>query len=114
MRPYRDLLAELEVTMVPSVPRPADQGSPAPWSTTEEVGGTRRRHFWCAMKKQEVEVDFRTRSRLPLSRITGVTRCTAFDRPDDVACGRHCVESSFRHQWPPALPVFDRRRAIEV
>jgi hypothetical protein len=116
MNPYRDLLAEIELTMVPSLTRPPDPGAHplAAFSETAPRGGSRRRHFWCARKEQEVEVEFATRSPLPWSRIVGVTRCTAFDRPDDVACGRHCVEARFRRQWPPALPVVDRRRSAEA
>ena len=115
MSPYRDLLAELELTMVPS-PRPRPDGSaqmpPGGYPDAPVEGGTRRRHFWCSLKKQEVEVEFETRSFLGLPRIAGVRRCTAFDRPTDVACGRHCLDAKFRRQWPFALPVMRRRRAL--
>ena len=115
MNPFRDLLAELEVTMVPSLRRPQEPSAQGPLGGFPDIpaeGGSRRRHFWCSLKKQEVEVEFETRSHLGLPRIVGVRRCTAFDRPQDVACGRHCLDSKFRGQWPSALPVIDRRGAL--
>ncbi len=116
MNSSRDLLAELEVTMVPSLRRPPETSAQAPLGGSPDIpaaeGGSRRRHFWCSLKKQEVEVEFETRSHLGLRRMVGVRRCTAFDRPQDVACGRHCLDSKFRGQWPSALPVVDRRCAL--
>lgn len=107
MNSYRDLLAELELTMVPSTrPRPDEHAQKLRSSNADdgEAGGTRLRHFWCSVKKQAVEVEFETRPRLGLARIVDVRRCSAFDRPTDVACGRHCLDASFRRQVPFAPP----------
>jgi hypothetical protein len=101
----RDLLAEIELTMVPSLPCPSpDQYTPAT-ETADGSCGSRHRHFWCALKKEDVEVEFATRAVLGFRRIVGVRRCSAFEEPDQVACGRHCLESKFRSQWPYALPL---------
>jgi len=104
----RDLLAELELTMVPSTrPRP-DDGLMV-WSEREtersDRQGTRRRRFWCAVKKQDVEVEFETRKRLGIPRIVDVRRCTVFDRPTEVACGRHCLDAGFRNRRPFSPPL---------
>ena len=117
MSRVRDLFAELEVTMVPLPrfqPEAGAQMPPAGFLDAPSGDGWRRRHFWCPLKKLEVEVEFTTRSFLGLHRTVGVRQCTAFDQPRDVACGRHCVDSRFRRQWPAALPVMDRRRAPGV
>jgi hypothetical protein len=117
MSRVRDLFAELEVTMVPLPrfqPEAGAQMPPAGFLEAPSGDGGRRRHFWCPLKKLEVEVEFTTRSFLGLPRTVGVRQCTAFDPPRDVACGRHCLDSRFRRQWPAALPVMDRRRALEA
>ncbi|HET8529772.1 MAG TPA: hypothetical protein VFO08_01375 [Methylomirabilota bacterium] len=117
MSRFHDLLAELEVTMVP-LPRFGSEGSAqvpgAGFPDVPSADGLRRRHFWCPLKKFEVEVEFATRPFLGLPRTIGVRQCTAFDQPRDVACGRHCLDSKFRSRWPAALPIMDRRRAPEV
>lgn len=116
MSPFHDPLAEFEVTMVPSPrPRPeaVTQVLPGEFPDAPSERGSCRRHFWCALKEQEVEVEFEAKSFLGLPRTVGVRRCTAFDRPQDVACGRRCVDSRYRGQWPSALPVMERRRAVE-
>jgi hypothetical protein len=117
MSRVHDLFAELEVTMVPLPrlqPEAGAQMPPAGFLEAPSGDGGRRRHFWCPLKKLEVEVEFTTRSFLGLPRTVGVRQCTAFDQPRDVACGRHCLDSRFRRQWPAALPVMDRRRALEA
>ncbi len=110
MSPHRDLLAEIELTMVPSLRMRPGPGLYVPASEPPEAG-SRRRSFWCSLKKQEVEVEFETRAFLGFPRTVGVRRCTAFDEPENVACGRHCLDSKYRRQWPPALPIADRRPA---
>ena len=111
---HRDLLAELELTMVPSLSiRPA-AGLCAPASELTEAAarsGSCRRNFWCSLKKQEVEVEFETKPFLGFPRLVGVMRCSVFDEPENVACGRHCLDSKFRRQWPFALPIADHRRS---
>ena len=111
---HRDLLAELELTMVPSLqihpsPRMCVPASELP----QAASGSWRRRVWCSLKKQEVEVEFETKTFLGFPRMVGVNRCSAFDEPDHLACGRHCLDSEFRRRWPSALPVADRRRALE-
>ena len=103
----RDLLGELELTMVPSLIRPPE-GPPSGYP--EGAGdGTCRRHFWCSIKQREVEVEFETVPRRLLgTRITGVKSCTAFEEPTAVACDRACLDGRFRSQWPDSLRVGNR------
>ena len=115
MSPNHDLMAEVEVTMVPSLrSRPA----PAMYTPVSELTGaatrcrSSSRTFWCAAKDQEVEVEFETKRFLGFPRLAGVKRCSAFCEPESVACGRHCLDSKFRRQWPFALPVADGRRPL--
>jgi hypothetical protein len=105
--PHRDLLAEIELTMVPSLLERPEPGLYVPSSQASD--GSRRRRFWCSLKKEDVEVEFETKATFGFRRTVGVRRCSAFEEPDKVACGRHCLDSKFRRQWPYALPVMDRR-----
>ena len=112
---HHDLLAELELTMVPSLrPRPAaGMCLPAGEGAEAATGcGSSRRSFWCSLKEQEVEVEFEAKRFLGFPRLVGVKRCSAFDEPENVACGRHCLDSKFRRQWPFALPTADHRRPL--
>jgi hypothetical protein len=110
----RDLLAELELTMVPGFrPDVTGQAPPGGFPDAPAAEGSRRRQFWCELKEVDVEVEFATRSFLGLSRTVGVRQCTAFDEPHDVACGRECLDSRFRGKWPPALPIMGRGKARE-
>ena len=34
---------------------------------------------------------------------TRFTRCSAFESPTAVTCGRRCVNSAFRRQWVPSV-----------
>jgi hypothetical protein len=102
----REVLPEMELTMVPSPPTRSRPDLSVPASERADGScGTRCRHFWCAVKQQDVEVEFETRAVLGFRRIVGVRRCSAFEEPDKVACGRYCLESKFRSQWPYALPL---------
>jgi len=115
MTMHRDLLAELELTMVPSLKIHPEPATHMPASEPQKAGsrtGSSRRRFWCSLTKQSVEVEFEARPFFGLPRLVGVKRCSAFDEPDDVACGRHCLDSEFRRRWPPALPVIDRRSPL--
>ena len=110
---HRDLLAEIELTMVPSLRIPPEPGAYVASGELPEVAarsGSCRRSFWCSLQKQEVEVEFQTKALLGFPRKVGVKRCSIFDEPEKVACGRHCLDSKFRGQWPPALPTASRRR----
>jgi hypothetical protein len=60
-----------------------------------------RRSFWCATVGRDVEVRLRH---------VGVQSCSAFEDPTVIACARHCLDRSFRVQWPPAIPVLGRPR----
>ncbi len=110
---HRDMLAEIELTMVPSPHKRPEPGLYVPASelSDDSRSGARRRGFWCALRKQDVEVEFETKRILGFSRTVGVRCCSVFEQPDKVECGRHCVDSRFRRQWPYALPVADLRRA---
>jgi hypothetical protein len=114
---HRDLLAELELTMVPSLRIRPEPGMCAPAGELTEAAvrsGSCRRTFWCSLKKEEVEVEFETRPFLGFPRLVGVKRCSVFCEPEQVACGRHCLDSKFRRQWPSALPTAGHRRAPEA
>jgi hypothetical protein len=106
----RDLMAELELTMVPSLIRPPEGSLGGhPYDAGD---GASRRHFWCSIKEREVEVVFQTVPRRLLgARITGVKSCTAFEDPTAVACDRACVDGRFRSQWPDSLRVGTRPAA---
>jgi hypothetical protein len=112
---HRDLLAELELTMVPSLrirPEPGMCLRASERAGTAGPCASSRRSFWCALKDQGVDVEFETKRFLGFPRLVGVKRCSAFDEPDQVACGRHCLDSKFRRQWPFALPTADHRRTL--
>ncbi len=110
---HRDMLAELELTMVPSLHERPEPGLCVPSSelSDDSRSGSRHRRFWCSLREQDVEVEFETKRILGFSRTAGVRRCSVFEQPEKVECGRHCLESRFRRQWPYALPVADHRRA---
>ena len=110
---HRDLLAEIELTMVPSLQESPQPGLylPASVPSDDPRTGSRRRRFWCWLREQDVEVEFETKAVLGFPRTVGVKRCSVFEAPDKVECGRHCLESRFRRQWPYALPVAGHRRA---
>jgi hypothetical protein len=114
MNLFSDLAAELELTMVPSLKAWQEPAMRVPAS--EQGEATRRRSssrtFWCALKNQEVEVEFETKQLLGFPRPVGVNRCSAFDEPAHVACGRRCLDSKFRRQWPFALPVPGHRHTL--
>lgn len=65
----------------------------------------RRCRVWCATMEREVEVEFVTRGPFGLRRRVGVRSCTAFDPPTAVTCARRCLDTAYRRQWEPALPV---------
>ena len=115
MSAHQDLLAELELTMVPSLRNRPEPGMYVPAGERPDAvarGGSCRRSFWCSLKKQEVEVDFETKRFLGFPRLVGVRCCSVFDEPENVACGRHCLDLKFRRQWPFALPTAGRRRPL--
>jgi hypothetical protein len=67
--------------------------------------GARRRRFWCAHERREVEVEFEERGLPGLPCAVSVKTCSVFDPPTAIGCARRCVDAQFRRQWPPALPI---------
>jgi hypothetical protein len=66
---------------------------------------TRRRRFWCAQSRREVEVQF-TESGFPGFQCSrSVKRCSVFEPETEISCNRRCLDSDFRRQWEPALPI---------
>ena len=113
MNMHRDLLAELELTMVPSLKIRPEPGLYVPGSELPKAAsrtGSWRRRVWCSLQRQEVEVEFARKRSTGRGDTYGVS--FSFDEPEDVACGRHCLDSEFRRRWPPALPVADRRSTL--
>ena len=63
---------------------------------------TARRRFWCSHAGREVEVEFSVRGlwRTPIA----VRSCSNFEG-GAIECRRRCLDTAFRQQWEPALPV---------
>jgi hypothetical protein len=115
MSAYPDILAEIELTMVPSLRTRPDPGMYVPSGELPEAaprGRSCRRTFWCSLKEQMAEVQFETKPAFGFPRLVGVKRCSTFDEPEDVACGRNCLDSDFRRRWPSALPTAGHRRSL--
>ena len=66
---------------------------------------TRRRHFWCAQARREVEVEFEEQGLPGFRHTRNVKNCSVFDPSTGVSCNRRCLDSDFRRQWEPALPI---------
>ena len=66
---------------------------------------TSRRSIRCAAADRDVEVAFVVRGIFPFRRLVAVASCTAFEPAEAVACPRRCLDSAFRRQWEPPLPV---------
>jgi hypothetical protein len=67
------------------------------------VGTTRRRcAFRCAIKERDVEVELTEHRLFGVVEHASVTRCSAFESPEAVECGRRCVNPAFRRQWLPS------------
>ena len=77
--------------------------SSSPEASTGPV--IRRRRFWCAEARREVEVEFEERGLPGLPWSTAVKSCPVFDPPAAVGCRRRCVDARFRRRWEFALPV---------
>ena len=78
---HEDLLAELELTMVPSLRIRPEPGMYVPEGELPEAaprGRTCYRSFWCSVKKQRVDVEFETNPVLGFPRLVGIKRCSAF------------------------------------
>jgi hypothetical protein len=77
------------------------------WAAPEAMcaPAIRRRRFWCANARREVEVEFEARGFPGFRWLTGVRSCPVFDPPTGVACGRACLDARFRRRWEYALPI---------
>ena len=64
---------------------------------------SRRRGFRCPLVRREVEVEFLERWVLGARCSATPTRCSAFEVPTAIECGRRCVDRSFRNQWESPL-----------
>ena len=73
------------------------------WGTVRRCRG-----FRCPLVRREVEVEFEERHLLGFRRSAGVRSCSVFEPPTAIECQRRCVDSAFRRQWEPALPVLTR------
>jgi hypothetical protein len=112
-----DLMAALELAMVPSLMMRPDPRLYVPAVEAGEAVSrrrSRRRHFWCGLKDQQVEIEFETKMFLGFPRCAGVKSCSAFDEQGEVRCRRHCLDAGFRRQWPYALPTADHRRGPDA
>ena len=70
---------------------------------------TVRRRFWCRGVQREVEVEFERRPWI--GGYKDVKSCTAFECSTAVTCQRRCLDSEYRRQWEPALPIIQRYTA---
>jgi hypothetical protein len=59
----------------------------------------RRRRFWCAVKRRDVEVEFEECGPPGLRQAVGIRCCSAFEPSTAVTCARPCLDVAFRHQW---------------
>jgi hypothetical protein len=74
----------------------------------------RKRTFWCAQKRRDVEVVMDERGLPGLRAAVAVESCTAFDPPTAVTCQRRCLDADFRRQWDTAVPVAWRGSAPDA
>jgi len=72
----------------------------------------RRRRFWCAHVKREVEVLVEERGLPGFVHAASVASCSVFDPPAAVTCDRRCVSAEFRRRWPPVLPIMKSGRKM--
>jgi len=62
----------------------------------------RRRRFWCAEVRREVEVQFEERGVPGFRKAVSVLMCSAFDPRSGVSCDRRCVDPDHRLEGPIA------------
>ena len=63
----------------------------------------RRRGFRCPLMRREVEVEFLECWFLGVRRGAVPARCSAFEVPPAIECGRACTDRAFRTQWTSAV-----------
>ncbi len=59
----------------------------------------RRRRFWCAQSRRDVEVEFDLGGLPGFRRPVAVRSCSVFDPPTAVRCRRFCLATAFRRRW---------------
>jgi len=64
----------------------------------------RRRHFWCARVRREVEVEFEEHGLIGFRRPVAVRSCSVFEPPTQVRCRRSCLKGEKRVWLPMTLP----------
>lgn len=60
---------------------------------------TRRRRFWCAQSRRDVEVEFEIGGVPGFRRPVAVRSCSVFDPRSVVRCRRLCLASGYRRRW---------------
>lgn len=69
----------------------------------------RRRRFYCAQNRREVEVEFKERGLPGFRRAVAVRCCSVFDPPTAVQCRRRCLDEDVRQLWQAWSPLSRRR-----
>ena len=65
----------------------------------------RRRRFWCAQSRRDVEVEFDLGGIPGFRRPAAVRRCSVFDPSTALRCRRLCLDSSYRRRWASSAPL---------
>jgi hypothetical protein len=63
----------------------------------------RQRHFWCLVRRRDVEVEMEERGLPGLRRAVAIRSCSAFEPPTAVTCRRSCLEHDCRRLYEPML-----------
>ena len=66
---------------------------------------TRRRRFWCAQSRRDVEVELELGGIPGFRRPAAVRHRSVFDPPTAVRCRRLCLDSSYRRRWESSAPL---------
>jgi hypothetical protein len=66
---------------------------------------TRRRRFWCAQTRRDVEVEFEIGGMPGLRRPVAIRSCSFFSPPHIVRCRRLCLEGTYRRRWGGSAPL---------
>lgn len=68
-----------------------------------------RRRFWCASAEREVEVSFVETGLPGFRRPVATLRCSKFEQPTAVTCGRDCLDREVSVTLP-MTSLFERRK----
>ncbi len=66
---------------------------------------TMRTRVWCSAVGAEVEVEYELRGLPGFRHSSAVRACSVFEPGEAVACRRRCLDSAYRKQWEPPLPI---------